>query len=106
MTTTPTLRADARNRAARTFIQGLGIDILAAVILLLLPVVTSANGWGDFEWNLLGFLLAKTVAATVFAYVMRTVLDRSSIPTPLPPADPGEPDADIGEAAAGPAGLA
>lgn len=88
-----TLRTnDARNRAVRTFLQGLATDVLAALVLLLLPVFTSANGWGDFEWQVLGFLTAKTVAVTVMSYVMRQYLDSSRFPTPLPPADPGEPD--------------
>lgn len=88
-----TLRTtDAQNRALRTFLQGLGADVIAALVLLLLPVFTSANGWGDFEWQVLGFLVCKTVAVTALSYVMRQYLDPSRIPTPLPPADPGEPD--------------
>ena len=86
---------DARNRALRTFLQGLGTDVTAALILLLLPVFTSANGWGDFEWQVLGFLVAKTVAVTALSYVMRQYLDASRLPTPLPPSDPGEPDDNV-----------
>jgi hypothetical protein len=82
------LRTDARNRALRTFLQGLVADVLAALVLLLLPVFTSANGWGDFEWSILGFLVVKTVVVTGLSYVMRTYLDRSVVPTPLPPGDP------------------
>lgn len=89
------LKADASNRALRTFLQGLGTDLLAAVLLFLLPVVTSADGWDDFEWSVMGFLLAKTAVVTLFSYLMRTVLDPSKIPTPLPPSDPGEPDAPV-----------
>lgn len=81
---------DARNRALRTFVQGLATDVLAALVLLLLPVVTAAEGWGDFEWSVLGFLVAKTVVVTALSYVMRQYLDRSGVPTPLPPADPGD----------------
>lgn len=91
---TTALTNDARNRALRTFLQGLATDVAAALVLLLLPVFTSANGWGDFEWQVLGFLATKTVAVTVLSYVMRQYLDASVIPTPLPPADPGEPDDD------------
>ena len=89
---TTALQADARNRAVRTFLQGLGADVLAALVLLLLPVFTNANDWGDFEWQVLGFLVAKTVAVTALSYVMRQYLDASPVPTPLPPANPGEPD--------------
>lgn len=90
---TTALTNDARNRALRTFLQGLGTDVAAALILLLLPAFTNANGWGDFEWQVLGFLVVKTVAVTALSYVMRQYLDGSVVPTPLPPANPGEPDA-------------
>lgn len=91
------LTADAQNRALRTFLQGLATDVVAAVIMLLLPVLTHANGWGDFEWSVMGFLLLKTILVTGMSYAMRQWLDRSPIPTPLPPSDPGEPDAPAGE---------
>lgn len=81
----PNLTADSRNRALRTFIQGLAFDVAAALILLLLPVFTSANGWGDFEWTAIGFLVAKTVVVTGLSYVMRQYLDGSRVPTPVPP---------------------
>lgn len=93
--TSPALANDARNRALRTFLQGLTADVLAAVVLLVLPVFSNATGWQDVDWKVLGFLLAKTVAVTALSYLMRTYLDRSGIPTPLPPANPGEPDDDM-----------
>lgn len=89
----PTLLTnDARNRALRTFLQGLASDVAAAVILLVLPVFTDATGWQDIDWKVMGFLLAKTALVTALSYVMRQYLDGSAIPTPLPPANPGEPD--------------
>lgn len=90
--TTPVLTNDARNRALRTFIQGLAADVIAAVVLLVLPVFSNATGWQDIDWKVLGFLLAKTVAVTALSFVMRQYLDPSGLPTPLPPSDPGEPD--------------
>ncbi len=90
----PVLAADARNRALRTLLQGLGITVLAAVVMVLLPLFTTASGWSDFHWSVIGFSLFQAGGAAVLSYLMRTVLDRSAIPTPLPPADPGEPDAE------------
>lgn len=87
------LKIDAKNRALRTFLVGLATDVLGAVVLLFTPLITSANSWSDLDWKLMGFLLAKTVLSTAFSYLLRTILDGSKIPTPLPPADPGEPDA-------------
>lgn len=90
--TTPALAADARNRALRTFLQGLAADVAAAAVLLVLPVFTNASGWQDIDWKILGFLLAKTVVVTGLSYLMRTVLDRSRFPTPTPPSDRGAVD--------------
>ncbi len=88
--TTPALTTDARNRALRTFLQGLASDVLAAVILLVLPVFTNAQGWQDVDWKILGFLLAKTVVVTALSYVMRTWLDKRPDAL-LPPVNPGAP---------------
>lgn len=95
-----TLRAaDGKNRALRTFLVGLATDVLAAVVLLLAPLVTAAQSWGDFQWGVMGFMLAKTVVATLFSYLLRTVLDGKITPASiLPPADPGPPaDHDLPE---------
>lgn len=96
---TTLLKIDAKNRALRTFLVGLATDVLGAVVLLLTPLITSANSWSDLDWKLMGFLLAKTAVSTAFSYLLRTVLDPSKFPTPLPPADPGEPDAAPGNEA-------
>ena len=86
-------KSDAANRGLRTFLQGLAFAVLAAVAMVLYPVFTSAHGWGDLHWSLLSFALVQAVGMAVLSYLMRTVLDPSRIRTPLPPADPGEPDA-------------
>ena len=78
------LNQDARNRALRSFLQGLAIDVAVAVCLVLTTVLIDANGWDEIEWSLLGFSLAKTVAQTIAAFVMRRFLDKSRVPTPLP----------------------
>lgn len=88
------LERDARNRALRTFLQGLGLDVLAAVSLALFNAWSAADDWGDLDWALIGFMLAKTVTTTAASYIMRRYLDGSSLPTPLPPSDPGEPTDD------------
>ncbi len=92
MTSRP-LAADARNRALRTFLQGLAFTIAAAVVVSLLSAVTSAASWGEFGGVLVGFAFFQSIAVSALSWVMRAVLDpASSIPTPLPPANPGEPD--------------
>lgn len=67
---TPT---DARNRAVRTFVQGLATDVLVAVVLLLWPAISDAKSLDDFNWSILWFSLGKTVVITGISYVMRAL---------------------------------
>lgn len=86
MPTNP-LAADAKNRAARTFIQGLVIDVavaLCGLILLSINDITTRQGL-----VVLGVAAIKTVLTTVASYVMRRFVDGSAVPTPLPPAVAG-----------------
>jgi hypothetical protein len=87
MTRKQALKADAQNRSLRTFLQGLGIDIAVGVALVLVTLVGGWNSWGDVQWAILTFSLAKSVVQAVAAYIMRMWLDKSSIPTPTPPGD-------------------
>ena len=89
------LTADANNRALRTFLVGLAIDVAVAVALAVTVALQDTNGWGDLEWGALGFLVAKTVAMTAGSYILRKKLDASALPTPLPPAPVPEPNEDI-----------
>lgn len=85
------LKVDARNRALRTFLQALGIDVGVALALVLYTTFTNAQAWGDLNWSVVGFLLSKTVIVSAASYVMRAYLDKSSVPTPLPPEPVAEP---------------
>lgn len=90
--TSPVLANDARNRALRTFVQGLAIDLAVAVAAF---VLANADSITDKQGLILAATaLGKTLVTTVAAYVMRRFLDGSSLPTPLPPADLSEPDDD------------
>ena len=70
MTTTPT-QVDARNRAFRTFIQGLGIDIAVGIATVLLVWLPEADITDWQAWTILAVAVAKTLIQTVAAYVMR-----------------------------------
>lgn len=64
--------ADARNRAVRTFLQGLAVDVVLAVAVALSAALADPGfAWSAGYWRLLGLSLAKTVLMTVAAYVMR-----------------------------------
>ena len=86
--TVASLTQDARNRALRTFVQGLVVDVVVAVAVILLPQLASAHSFADLNWGLLAFLLAKTVVVSGLSYVMRRFGDTSRLPTLVPPSDP------------------
>lgn len=74
MTTTvpPSTAADARNRAFRTFVQGLGLDVAAAVVLSVGPSVAGADfAWTRAYWATVGLLAAKTAIQSVVSYLAR-----------------------------------
>ena len=89
------VRVDAANRTVRTFFQGLGIDVAVGLALVLGTFFLDKNSWGEVEWTILTFSLAKSGVQAVAAYVMRRWLDPSRFPTPLPPDPVGEPNDDV-----------
>ena len=91
---TAILKADASNRALRTFLQGLAYVVLFAVGLVLYNAFSTATRWSDFDWSALLFAAVQAAVMAGFAYLMRSRLDASSVPTPLPPEYPGEPNED------------
>jgi hypothetical protein len=86
-----TVEKDARNRAFRTLLQGLAFDVGAALAIVLYTAFVAAEGWGDIQWALLGFTLAKTFTVSALSYLMRTVF-RTVAPPPAPvqPPSPSE----------------
>lgn len=69
----PSLKADARNRAFRTLLQGLAFDVGAALCIVIYTAFANASGWGDIQWALIAFTLTKTFVVTGLSYLMRTV---------------------------------
>ena len=88
-----TLNQDARNRALRTFVQGLAIDLAVAVAGLVLTNVDQITDRAAL--SLFGLALVKTVLTTAASYVMRRFVDQSAVPTPLPPAPVPAPNDDV-----------
>ena len=84
---TTLLAADARNRALRVFLAGLGIDLAVAISLLILEATDTLA----VDWPWLAASLLRTVAQTTAAYVLRRFLDPSRFPTPQPPSPTPEP---------------
>lgn len=68
----PEVRADARDRAWRTFLQNIGLDLAVMLGPILLDAVTRWDGaFTSTYWLPVGISLAKTAALVVVAYVMR-----------------------------------
>lgn len=64
--------ADAKNRAFRTFVQGLLTDVLAAVVLAVAPALAGADfAWTREYWTAVALLAAKTVVLSVVSYISR-----------------------------------
>lgn len=67
--------ADARNRAWRTLVQGLLVDVGAAVVLAVGPALAGADfAWTPVYWLAVGGLAAKTAIQTVVSYAARRLV--------------------------------
>lgn len=65
--------ADARNRAWRTLLQGLGIDVAVAVVAVLTPLLTNIE-WTAAFWAGVAALVGKSVVQAIVAFVARKVV--------------------------------
>lgn len=84
MTDVGDLSLDARNRALRTLMVNLAIDVFTAVGMALTEVLNTSGN--DVDWRLMAALVLKTAVATAGSFVLRRFGDPSSVWTPLPPA--------------------
>jgi heme/copper-type cytochrome/quinol oxidase subunit 4 len=66
-------KSDAKNRAWRTFLQGLAIDVAVSLVLFLYAA-TSVIEWTKTYWILLGLAFAKTLIQSAVASVMRRLV--------------------------------
>lgn len=67
----PNKTTEATKRAWRTFLQQLAFDVAAALIILLLPIFSTATGFSDFDWMVILFSVSKTLVVTVLSFLMR-----------------------------------
>lgn len=63
--------ADARNRSWRTFLQGLAIDLFAALAAILTTISQIDPPLDKAAWAAVGVLAIKTLIQTALAYFMR-----------------------------------
>jgi hypothetical protein len=62
--------ADAKSRGWRTFLQGLAIDVFAA-LLAILGTLTGLDPFAQETWVIVGALAVKTLIQTVISYIAR-----------------------------------
>ena len=88
------LRADGKNRAWRTVLQGVvAVVLIPAADAALQVLVDALKHGGPFDWGRTAALAGTTAltAATMagIAYLHRTVVDPSPVPSAEPPRPPG-----------------
>lgn len=89
------LKLDAQNRAFRTLLQGVVAVVLVPALVAGLPVLVQAvtDGGGGFDWSRALDTAWKTGLAaavmSVTAYLHRSKVDPSVVPSAQPPRPPG-----------------
>jgi len=68
----PPAVADARNRAWRTLVQGLAVDLVATLAAVLVVALADIE-WTSTYWLGVASLVGKTAITSVVAYVARRV---------------------------------
>ena len=69
----PSAEADAKNRALRTFAQSLLVDVLAAVVLAVTPLLGSIEFTPRY-WAAIGLLAARSAITALVSWVARKVV--------------------------------
>lgn len=77
---TPPIVRDASDRALRTLLQGLAVDVVVALCLALSTAVAGGIEWTSAYWAALGIVAGKSVVTAVLSYVMRLVVP-PAVPT-------------------------
>lgn len=68
----------AKKRGWQTLGQSLAIDVGVGVALAASTVIGPWQGWGDVQWTILGFAVAKSAVQAVVAWVIRRWGDKST----------------------------
>lgn len=72
---------DASNRALRTLTQGLVVDVLAAVAVVLTVAVAGGIEWTQVYWAALGLAVAKSAITALVSYAHRLLVPPATPPT-------------------------
>lgn len=79
--TTPTIETIATKRGIQTLLQGLAVDVVVALALVVLTVLPGIETWDDVArlWPAWLLLLAKSVVQAVVAWVIRRWGDSAGV---------------------------
>lgn len=70
----PQAKADARDRAWRSFVQLILLDIVAALVPIATDILGQTDLWGSKSyWVTVAALLGKTILGVGLSYLMRLV---------------------------------
>lgn len=73
----PTQAEIAKKRGWQTLAQSLGVDVAVGVALVLITFIGPLKDWGEVQWTVLGFTLAKSIVQAVAAWIIRRYRDKS-----------------------------
>jgi len=74
---TPGRNEVAKKRGIQTLLQSLGIDVAVGLALALATLIGPWESWGDVQWSILGFAVAKSIVQAVVSWVIRRYADAS-----------------------------
>lgn len=78
--TPPRVEADAQTRAFRTLIQGLTVDVVAAVCVALAAAVVGGIEWTQAYWIALALAVGKSAVTAIVSYLARKVVPPANTP--------------------------
>lgn len=74
---TPSRDEVSRKRGIQTLLQSLGVDVAVGLALALATLIGPWESWGDVQWSILGFAVAKSIVQAVVSWVIRRYVDQS-----------------------------
>ena len=76
----------AVKRGWQTLLQGLAIDVVVAVALVILATLPALDSWDTLrlQIGIISFTLAKSVVQAIVSWVVRRWFDKSGSSQPLP----------------------
>ena len=74
---TPSREEVSRKRGIQTLLQSLGVDVAVGLALALATLIGPWESWGDVQWSILGFAVAKSVVQAATAWIIRRYVDQS-----------------------------